>query len=279
MAVRFSCKCGKKLKAADEFIGKKVLCSKCGETVKVPDVDEAPAAKKKKKSSFAPADQEERKLFTTAKHKPGGQSDTHSSAASSANIADQMLHQTTAKAEKASADDYGTPQPKKKEKAGKKKFDTSKMIGADIDIKGTFTQYSKQIIPGAVAVVLLSLLLYYVSSKMFATDEGYPDLGEVSGFVTLNDAPLPDADIVFIPQDDWKDGKKPASSVGRTDEQGRFTLIYTQDVKGAAVGKHKVRITSTKMAVPIIYNVNTVLSFEVKPGSNKEAAFQLSTKK
>jgi len=43
MAVRFQCKCGKKLKASDEKIGKKVLCSGCGKSIRVPDADAAPA--------------------------------------------------------------------------------------------------------------------------------------------------------------------------------------------------------------------------------------------
>jgi len=40
MAVRFQCPtCGKKLKATDEAIGKKVLCSGCGNPTKVPEED------------------------------------------------------------------------------------------------------------------------------------------------------------------------------------------------------------------------------------------------
>ncbi len=42
MAVRFQCSCGKKLKASDEKIGKKVLCSGCGKSIRVPDADDTP---------------------------------------------------------------------------------------------------------------------------------------------------------------------------------------------------------------------------------------------
>jgi hypothetical protein len=36
MSIRFSCRCGRKLKVSDEKIGTKVLCSSCGATLKVP---------------------------------------------------------------------------------------------------------------------------------------------------------------------------------------------------------------------------------------------------
>lgn len=36
MSIRFSCRCGRKLKVSDEKIGMKVLCPSCGETLKVP---------------------------------------------------------------------------------------------------------------------------------------------------------------------------------------------------------------------------------------------------
>jgi len=39
MAVRFACRCGKKLKAADEKMGTKILCPSCGNPIKVPDRD------------------------------------------------------------------------------------------------------------------------------------------------------------------------------------------------------------------------------------------------
>lgn len=39
MSVRFACRCGKRMRAPDDKIGKKVLCSACGSPVKVPDAD------------------------------------------------------------------------------------------------------------------------------------------------------------------------------------------------------------------------------------------------
>jgi hypothetical protein len=69
-----------------------------------------------------------------------------------------------------------------------------------------------------------------------------PRLTEVEGTVLLNDKPLPQALVRFVP-----DTSGPGASLvatGVTDEQGRFRL--TCDVKnepGASIGKNRVVIT------------------------------------
>ncbi len=95
-----------------------------------------------------------------------------------------------------------------------------------------------------------------------------PDLGEVTGVVTLDGAPLPDASVSFT-QPGFR------SSVGKTDSQGRYELIYIRDVKGAAVGTHVVKIKLFKQnggqadqLLPSRYNSKSELSREVKPGPN-----------
>ena len=61
-------------------------------------------------------------------------------------------------------------------------------------------------------------------------------LGEVSGQVTFNGEPLPKAVVAFEPLG----GGRP--SIGQTDDQGRYELIYLRDIRGALVGKHRVKI-------------------------------------
>ncbi len=104
-----------------------------------------------------------------------------------------------------------------------------------------------------------------------------PELGEVSGLVTLNGDPLPNATVHFTP-----DEGRP--SRGETDEDGRYTLMYTNENEGAVPGQHTVRISTAVAAlegeggegreaqperVPPRYNSATDLVREVKPGSNK----------
>ena len=63
-----------------------------------------------------------------------------------------------------------------------------------------------------------------------------PELGEVSGTVTLDDQPLADVIVHFTPTSEGR------PSVGQTDEEGRYTLLYVADAEGALVGEHTVTI-------------------------------------
>ena len=101
------------------------------------------------------------------------------------------------------------------------------------------------------------------------------EFAEVSGTVTLNGQPLVGADVEFQPREG-------APSYGVTDENGRYELMYTRDKKGAIVGEHVVRITTTRIrsdpegkeegelaeVVPPKYNAQSELSVKVLPGKN-----------
>jgi hypothetical protein len=110
--------------------------------------------------------------------------------------------------------------------------------------------------------------------------------------VTLDDKPLPNALVTFVPEG----GASP--STGTTDASGKYQLIC-QDRKGAVVGKHNVSVTVLPEAkpvqsmtsddpnyekqatgaaaytppklptIPARYNTKTELQFEVKSGSNE----------
>lgn len=104
-----------------------------------------------------------------------------------------------------------------------------------------------------------------------------PDLGQVSGTVTLNGKPLDGATVEFIP-----DAGRP--SIGMTDAQGKYKLLFRADQPGAVIGTHSVRITSRRDSsggegstplvkarsetVPQKYNDATTLKVDVKAGSN-----------
>lgn len=75
--------------------------------------------------------------------------------------------------------------------------------------------------------------------------DGGPKLVKAGGAVKYKDAPLTEADVVFVPDA----GGLP--SIGRTDKEGRFTLT-TSGRPGAPPGAHKVSVTAVrqKRAVP-----------------------------
>lgn len=74
--------------------------------------------------------------------------------------------------------------------------------------------------------------------------------------------------------------------MGMTNASGQYELHYTNNVKGAAVGSHIVRIESlddaegqsTPVVVPSRYNVDSTLTAEVKAGENT-INFDLTSKK
>ncbi|MCA9115143.1 MAG: hypothetical protein KDA79_08650, partial [Planctomycetaceae bacterium] len=65
------------------------------------------------------------------------------------------------------------------------------------------------------------------------------------------------------------------ASFGTTDSEGRYELIYTPEQPGAAVGHHSVQVTTAdpqspagSEELPAVYNTQTTLSANVKPGEN-----------
>jgi len=67
-----------------------------------------------------------------------------------------------------------------------------------------------------------------------------PQLVPASGKLTLRSKPVPNADIVFVPDA----GGAPV--IGRTGESGEFTL-NTNGEEGAYVGTYKVAVTAVKL--------------------------------
>ncbi len=96
-----------------------------------------------------------------------------------------------------------------------------------------------------------------------------PNIGRVSGTITLDGDPLPNAGISF-----QQEGFRP--SLGYTDEQGNYELTYLKDVKGAVVGTHLVKINRLPTVegqpfaqLPPKYHAESELTAEVSSGSNK----------
>ena len=93
-----------------------------------------------------------------------------------------------------------------------------------------------------------------------------PELGHVTGRVTLHGEPVIDAEIQFCPDNAKR-------SQGTTDNQGRYKLFYGKDVNGAIVGQHTVVIMKSvgiglEEVIPPEFNQRSTLRREVKPGQN-----------
>ncbi|MCG6157783.1 carboxypeptidase-like regulatory domain-containing protein [Rubinisphaera margarita] len=64
-----------------------------------------------------------------------------------------------------------------------------------------------------------------------------PDLGRVSGTVTVDGKPADGVTVLFTPADGGR------SSTGQTDSSGHYELVYSSSEMGAKVGSHAVSIS------------------------------------
>jgi len=120
------------------------------------------------------------------------------------------------------------------------------------------------------------LLLCIVGCSVGCSGSG--DVGLVSGTVHLDGKPLEGALVTFYPETEGANPLEIGTSMGRTDNAGKYELIYNRDQKGAVVGKHLVYIETLQEGsgygpgraeeVPKRYNSNSELHVEVKPGRN-----------
>ena len=221
MAIRFACRCGKKLKAPDEKIGKRVLCPACGNPVTVPSQD------------------------TVAVEEISN---------SAADLAGDLLRRS-AETKKARGDVE----------------DEGELLG--FDVLESIKVIGKQVLLPCVGVIIVCYLGWLVSSWMMTTERDLPELGLVTGTVTLDDEPLVGAKVTFEPVNPERpEGGRIAASFARTDSSGVYSLNYLRDVKGAAVGKHKVMIQAPgkggRERLPTIYNADTALRENVDAGGN-----------
>jgi hypothetical protein len=122
---------------------------------------------------------------------------------------------------------------------------------------------------------------------------GGPKVVPVSGRVTLNGKPLPNASVEFLPIVDGVTVVAPGSA-GQTDADGAYTLyVVGTGQPGAVVGCHPVTIyvrdgtqpaksgplppREQKQVVPPRYGSGQALSFEVPPEGSAQADFALTS--
>jgi hypothetical protein len=129
---------------------------------------------------------------------------------------------------------------------------------------------------------------------------GGGDFAPVSGVVTLDGKPYSKAAVSFQPVGD-KDNPYPGrGSSAYTDENGRYVLTSDNVTDGAVVGKHLVRITTRydqmpgepgvgspdnaalivrRDPIPLEWNAESKVHFDVPPGGTDKANFDIVTKK
>lgn len=96
-----------------------------------------------------------------------------------------------------------------------------------------------------------------------------PPLGLVSGTVTLDGVPLPNAIVRFTPTGPGR------TSEGITDADGHYELRYLRAIRGANIDQHIVRITTAseenggRELLPPHYHARSELEARVVNGTNR----------
>lgn len=92
-----------------------------------------------------------------------------------------------------------------------------------------------------------------------------PKLVPVEGRIRLDGKPLAGATVKFTTENG-------DVSTGTTDDDGNYTLAYSDGRPGAVVGKHVVRISKNSPdgneIVPARYNTKSLLMSAIKEGTN-----------
>lgn len=117
---------------------------------------------------------------------------------------------------------------------------------------------------------MLRNLICLVAAWLVGCSGRPADVGDVQGVVTLDGKPLDAATVQFQPAE----GR---ASIGRTDAEGRYRLMYTPRELGARIGSCQVLISTASDAdgkispserVPRRYFEPGALAAEVKAGDN-----------
>ncbi len=98
-------------------------------------------------------------------------------------------------------------------------------------------------------------------------------LAQVEGTILLDGQPLANATVEFQPADGKAKGRP---SIGETGPDGKYKLRFSKEKWGAAVGRHKVMISTFspegdgkfRERVPAVYNSSTTLVREVEKNKN-----------
>jgi len=252
MSVRFQCACGKKLKASDDKIGKRVLCSGCGNPVTVPSRD---------------LGREEVGLVGTEWPESGVSQH-------SAQTARELLKLTASagKAERQARDPGAKAQKKPPPADGVAFSELLRFYGFKVGLP-------------LAGVAAACLLLFWISSSIF-DNPNYPELAPVSGKVMLDGKPIHKAKVLFRYDPSQPDYNKIGQSDGTTDEEGYYSLEYVPGIPGAAIGRHIVEISATDESGRELLrryndfdprNSDRQMVREVKAGKNTDFDFDLKS--
>ena len=118
-----------------------------------------------------------------------------------------------------------------------------------------------------------------VLALVFVCGCGATQTQPVSGIVTMDEKPLAGVKVIFAPAEGGR-----RNSVGKTDETGAYSLVYTVRDNGAIAGKYKVLISKKKTVkerevetLPTKYNRKSILEANVTASGDNKFNFNLES--
>lgn len=146
--------------------------------------------------------------------------------------------------------------------------------GFSLDFSGIWSEIGLKGLALIVGLIIFCPALYVISKAMMVGGVKLPPLGYVTGKVTYDGQPAPNAVVRFMPvpeqgqESDSKKFTKIRTSFGVTDEKGEYKLMYMEGVQGVAVGKCRVWLELTPpLIVPGDFSPAGVTMRDVKSGS------------
>ncbi len=284
MTIRVKCDgCGSVLKIKDELAGKGGSCPKCKAEFKIPAASEAaeapadgvtPAAAATEENATSEEDDIFGKDFFKMPEAPTKPKYT------TPKFDDEPVKEPTKKpaAVKAPEPERASSTDAAADIAGKllaktgKKNKSQEQIQAELkadqeteklDLTEVKYLVSHKVLPMGAGALVLVLGLYWLMNSMFGDKAKHPDLGNVTGIVTLDGKPAANAEVRFTPAAGTAtpgEVSKWSQSYGTTDAQGAYSLSYTKDLTGGVIGPNKAQVMI--LGRPFEKDV------EVKAGSN-----------
>lgn len=152
----------------------------------------------------------------------------------------------------------------------------------NFDFAGFFREFGVKGVGMVAGVIVGALTVYWIMDSMVSSKLALPELGYVSGKVTIGGKPQAGIKVCFSPKvkeiEGSRDEKQRArDSVGLTDDQGNYTLYYTQEIQGVKVGQCRVTMEALdpKIPIPAKYLGAQEVTEEVLSGNNPPKNFEL----
>lgn len=157
-----------------------------------------------------------------------------------------------------------------KESALKPAEEEEKARGIAFELSVLFSEIGIKGLAMFLGALVVAVGLYFVSYRVLVGKPRLPELGYVTGTVTLDGSPATGATVYFAPVEQSVDsgGKKiiPRTSFGLVNEKGEYRMMYQEGIPGVTVGKCRVWVALPPPKMALEFSQVAMETREVLPG-------------